>query len=62
VSAPPPRRPVLPPPKPSRSASDAFDLWLKRGLEQLFGKAAREPIPQELLDLTEADRKRRGGD
>lgn len=34
----------------------AFDLWLQRGLHQLFDEVAREPIPDELLKIIEDDR------
>ncbi|GBQ68902.1 hypothetical protein AA103196_2073 [Ameyamaea chiangmaiensis NBRC 103196] len=37
-------------------ADGAFDLWLKRGLHQLFDSVANEPIPDELLRLIEEDR------
>jgi hypothetical protein len=30
---------------------NAFDLWLKRVLEDRYGRAAREPVPDELLRL-----------
>jgi hypothetical protein len=36
----------------------AFDLWLKRGLHQIFDEIAAEPIPESLLKLIEADRKK----
>ena len=42
---------------PART-SGAFDLWLQRGLHQLFDKVASEPIPEELLRLIEDDRAR----
>ncbi|MCG4253158.1 NepR family anti-sigma factor [Acetobacter tropicalis] len=46
------------PPKESKKTSDqAFDLWLKRGLHQLFDDVANEPIPEELLKLIEEDRR-----
>lgn len=35
----------------------AFDLWLDRGLNHMFGKVADEPIPPELLALIEKSRK-----
>lgn len=35
----------------------AFDLWLDRGLNTMFGKVAEEPIPPELLALIEKSRK-----
>lgn len=34
----------------------AFDLWLHRGLHELFDTIAQEPIPAELLRLIEAHR------
>ena len=34
----------------------AFDVWLRRGLHQLYDTVAREPIPEELLRLIEGDR------
>lgn len=34
----------------------AFDLWLRRGLHQLYDTVAREPIPEDLLRLIEEDR------
>ncbi len=35
----------------------AFDLWLKRGLHQIYDDVANEPVPDELLRLIEDDRK-----
>ncbi len=37
---------------------EAFDLWLKRGLHQIYDDVASEPIPQELLNLIEDDRQK----
>ena len=37
---------------------EAFDLWLKRGLHQIYDTVASEPIPDELLKLIEDDRKK----
>ncbi len=37
---------------------EAFDLWLKRGLHQIYDDVANEPIPDELLKLIEDDRKK----
>jgi hypothetical protein len=34
----------------------AFDLWLQRGLHQLYDTVAKEPIPEDLLRLIEEDR------
>ena len=50
------------PKKPPRSNALAenetpFDVWLKRGLQQLFGDVANEPIPEDLIALIEKDRK-----
>ena len=36
----------------------AFDLWLNRGLHQLFDDVANEPIPEELLKLIQQDRQK----
>jgi len=35
---------------------NAFDLWLQRGLHQLYDTVAKEPIPEDLLRLIEDDR------
>ena len=40
-----------------RVADAAFDLWLDRSLNTMFGKVADEPIPPELLALIEKSRK-----
>lgn len=40
----------------SSDKENPFDLWLKRGLHQLFDDVANEPIPEELLRLIEEDR------
>jgi len=34
---------------------DAFDLWLQRGLHQLYDTVAKEPIPEALLRMIEED-------
>ena len=39
---------------PSRTEA-AFDVWLQRGLHQMFDDVAREPIPDELLKLIEGE-------
>jgi hypothetical protein len=36
----------------------AFELWLQRGLHQMYDDVANEPIPDELLRLIEEDRKK----
>jgi hypothetical protein len=33
----------------------AFDLWLKRGLHQLYDTVAKEPIPEDLLRMIQDD-------
>ena len=43
--------------KPERT-DGAFDLWLQRGLHQLFDDVASEPVPEELLRLIQDDRDR----
>lgn len=35
---------------------NAFDLWLRRGLHQLYDTVAKEPIPESLLRMIEDDR------
>lgn len=36
--------------------ADAFDLWLQRGLHELFDDIANEPVPEALLKIIEAGR------
>jgi hypothetical protein len=49
--------PVPPPDEgPEGCGGSAFDLWLRRGLHQLFDDIANEPVPEELLRLIEDDR------
>lgn len=38
-------------PEPSTVKQSAFDIWLNRGLHQLFDAVVSEPIPDELLKL-----------
>lgn len=52
--------------KPARLAdgtktdkAEAFDIWLQRGLHQLYDSVAKEPIPDDLLRLIEQDRTER---
>ncbi len=55
------------PPRVTRSIKDktpvkspaAFDLWLQRGLHQIYGDVMKEPIPEVLRKLIEEDRKNR---
>lgn len=42
--------------KGGKTHEAAFDVWLRRGLHQLFDDVANEPIPDELLKLIEDDR------
>ena len=42
----------------SRRSDSAFDVWLNRGLHQLFDDVASEPIPDELMKLIEEDSKK----
>ena len=44
--------------KQSKPTDAAFDIWLNRGLHQMFDTVASEPIPDELLRLIEDDRKK----
>jgi len=39
-----------------RDSPEAFDIWLQRGLHQLYDSVAKEPVPEELLKLIEQDR------
>lgn len=39
-----------------KGEAEAFDIWLQRGLHQLYDSVAKEPIPDELLNLIEKDR------
>jgi hypothetical protein len=41
-----------------RKTEAAFDLWLQKGLHEIYDQVANEPIPEELLRLIEEDRKR----
>ena len=53
----PPKTPKLPPTQ-SRATDSAFDVWLNRGLHQLFDEIANEPIPEELLRVIREDREK----
>jgi hypothetical protein len=46
------------PAKKPRKTEAAFDLWLQKGLHEIYDNVAREPIPDELLKLIEEDRNR----
>ena len=41
-----------------RKTEAAFDIWLQKGLHEIYDKVASEPIPDELLRLIEEDRKK----
>ncbi len=41
---------------PPSGVDQAFELWLNRGLHQLYDAVAQEPVPDELLRLLEQDR------
>jgi hypothetical protein len=43
---------------PKKPGDKAFDTWLKQGLHKIFDDVAREPIPQELLNLIEEHREK----
>ena len=49
---------AAPAPKSPRKGDQAFDLWLQRGLHQMFDDVAGEPVPEDLLRLIEEDRQR----
>ena len=51
------KKPPSPAPK-SRPTDAAFDIWLNRGLHQMFDDIASEPIPDELLKLIEEDKQK----
>jgi len=58
------QKPSGPPPSPAgkeEGVDRAFDLWLQRGLHQLYDTVAKEPIPEDLLRLIEEDRTARKG-
>jgi hypothetical protein len=40
------------------AVDSAFDLWLRRGLHQLYDTVAKEPIPEALLRMIEEDREK----
>ncbi|MCB4822296.1 hypothetical protein LHA35_11185 [Roseicella sp. GB24] len=42
------------------AVDNAFDLWLRRGLHQLYDTVAKEPIPDALLRMIEEDREKKG--
>jgi hypothetical protein len=54
----PTEKPAPKPPGKNAKTEAAFDLWLQRGLHQMFDSVANEPIPEDLLRLIEEDRKK----
>ena len=40
-----------------KEVDQAFDVWLRRGLHQLYDTVAQEPIPEDLLRLIEGNLK-----
>ena len=52
------KAPTPPTPKKPRKTEVAFDLWLQKGLHELYDQVANEPVPDELLKLIEEDRGR----
>lgn len=44
--------------KQSRPTDSAFDVWLTRGLHELFDDVMKEPVPPELLKIVEDDKKK----
>jgi hypothetical protein len=52
----------LPPPEDRRTeAARAFEVWLQRSLQRLYGAVAREKVPPDLRRLIERDRRRGRG-
>ena len=51
-------KPAGKPNKPTRATDSAFDLWLNRGLHELFDDVMKEPVPQELLKIVQDDKKK----
>ena len=53
-----PKGPALSTTKKARTSGSAFDVWLQRGLHEIYDKVANEPIPDDLLKMIDDDRKR----
>jgi hypothetical protein len=51
-------KPIPANPAKPRKAEAAFDMWLQRGLHQLYDDVTREPLPDNLLRLIEEDRQK----
>ncbi len=54
----PKQKPTGKPTKASRPTDAAFDVWLNRGLHELFDDVMKEPVPPELLKIVEDDKKK----
>ncbi|MCZ8148116.1 MAG: hypothetical protein O9325_09750 [Roseomonas sp.] len=55
------QEPLPPPEDRAAEAARAFEVWLQRSLQRLYGAVAREKVPPELRRLIERDRGRRTG-
>ena len=42
----------------SRPTDSAFDIWLNRGLHELFDDIMKEPVPPELLKIVQDDKEK----
>jgi hypothetical protein len=51
-------KPAGKPNKQSRTTDSAFDLWLNRGLHELFDDVMKEPVPPEMLKIVQDDKKK----
>jgi hypothetical protein len=55
------QEPLPPPEDRAAQAARAFEVWLQRSLQRLYGAVAREKVPPKLRRLIEGDRGRRSG-
>ena len=55
------QKPLPPPEARAAEAERAFEVWLQRSLQRLYGAVAREKVPPELRRLIERKRGRRTG-
>lgn len=46
------------PNRQSRTTDSAFEMWLNRGLHELFDDVMKEPVPPELLKIVQDDKKK----
>ena len=42
----------------SRPTDAAFDVWLNRGLHELFDDVVKEPVPPDIMRIIEDDKKK----